>query len=140
MKIEFLSTLAVIAPDPPASRKLYVDALGLPLESRGDNDYHASEQIGGCKHFAVWPLSQAAEACFGTNQWPAERPVPQVSIEFDVADAPAASEAARELRQAGYELLDPAREEPWGQTVARLQSPEGAIIGISYAPSLHDRD
>jgi len=85
MKIEFLSTLAVIAPDPPASRKLYVDALGLPLESRGDNDYHASEQIGGRKHFAVWPLSQAAEACFGTAQWPAERPVPQVSIEFDVA-------------------------------------------------------
>jgi catechol 2,3-dioxygenase-like lactoylglutathione lyase family enzyme len=140
MKIEFLSTLAVIAPDPPASRKLYVDALGLPLESRGDNDYHASEQIGGCKHFAVWPLSQAAEACFGTAQWPAERPVPQVSIEFDVADARAASEAAQELQQAGYELLHPAREEPWGQTVARLQSPEGAIIGISYAPSLHDRD
>ena len=140
MKIEFLSTLAVIAPDPAASRKLYVDALGLPLESRGDNDYHASEQIGGCKHFAVWPLSQAAEACFGTAQWPAERAVPQVSIEFDVADAPAASEAAQELQQAGYELLHPAREEPWGQTVARLQSPEGAIIGISYAPSLHDRD
>jgi catechol 2,3-dioxygenase-like lactoylglutathione lyase family enzyme len=140
MKIEFLSTLAVIAPDPPASRKLYVDALGLPLESRGDNDYHASEQIGGCKHFAVWPLSQAAEACFGTAQWPAERPVPQVSIEFDVADAPAATEAAQELQQAGYELLHPAREEPWGQTVARLQSPEGAIIGISYTPSLHDRD
>jgi catechol 2,3-dioxygenase-like lactoylglutathione lyase family enzyme len=140
MKIEFLSTLALIAPDPPASRKLYVDALGLPLESRGDNDYHASEQIGGCKHFAVWPLSQAAEACFGTAQWPAGRPVPQVSIEFDVADAPAASEAAQELQQAGYELLHPAREEPWGQTVARLQSPEGAIIGISYAPSLHDRD
>ena len=140
MKIEFLPTLAVIAPDPPASRKLYVDALGLPLESRGDNDYRASEQIGGCKHFAVWPLSQAAEACFGIAQWPAERPVPQVSIEFDVADAPAASEAAQELQQAGYELLHPAREEPWGQTVARLQSPEGAIIGISYAPSLHERD
>jgi catechol 2,3-dioxygenase-like lactoylglutathione lyase family enzyme len=138
VKIEFLSTLAVIASDPPASRKLYVDALGLPLESRGDNDYHASEQIGGCKHFAVWPLSQAAEACFGTAQWPAGRPVPQVSIEFDVADARAASEAPQELQQAGYELLHPAREEPWGQTVARLQSPEGAIIGISYAPALHE--
>ncbi len=29
------------------------------------------------------------------------------------------------------------REEPWGQTVARLLSSEGSIIGISYAPSLH---
>ena len=140
MKIEFLSTLAVIAPDPPASRKLYVDALGLPLSSGADSEYHHSEQISGCKHFAVWPLSQAAEACFGTRQWPAERPVPQVSIEFDVADADAVHAAARELQEAGYELVHPVREEPWGQTVARLQSLEGAIIGISYAPSLHEQN
>ena len=140
MKIEFLSTLAVIAPDPPASRKLYVDALGLPLSSGADSEYHHSEQISGCKHFAVWPLSQAAEACFGTPQWPAERPVPQVSIEFDVADADAVHAAARELQEAGYELIHPVREEPWGQTVARLQSLEGAIIGVSYAPSLHERN
>jgi catechol 2,3-dioxygenase-like lactoylglutathione lyase family enzyme len=137
MKIEFLSTVAVIAPDPPASRKLYVDALGLPLQSGGDGEYHHSEQISGCKHFGVWPLSQAAEACFGTTQWPAERPVPQVSIEFDVANAVAVGAAAQELQEAAYELLHPPREEPWGQTVARLQSPEGAIVGISYAPSLH---
>ena len=97
MKIEFLSTIAVITPDPRASRKLFVDALGLPLEGRGDEEYQRSEQIAGCKHFGVWPLSQAAEACFGNTQWPAERPVPQVSIEFDVADAAAVSEAAQEL-------------------------------------------
>jgi catechol 2,3-dioxygenase-like lactoylglutathione lyase family enzyme len=136
MQIKFLSTLALIAPDPPASRKLYVDALGLPLE--GDGEYRYTDQIEGSKHFAVWPLSQAAEACFGTTEWPPGRPVPQVSIEFDVADAEGVSTAAQELEQDGYELLHGAREEPWGQTVARLQSPEGAIIGISYAPSLHD--
>ena len=140
MNIEFLSTVAVIAPDPPASRNLYVDALGLPLESHGDDDYHHSEQIAGCKSFGVWPLSQAARACFGTLKWPAGRPVPQVSIEFDVAGAAAVGPAARELEQGGYELLHPAREEPWGQTVARLQSPEGAIIGISYAPVLHHEE
>jgi hypothetical protein len=32
----------------------------------------------------------------------------------------------------------PLRREPWGQMVARLQSPEGAIVGISYTPVLHD--
>jgi catechol 2,3-dioxygenase-like lactoylglutathione lyase family enzyme len=138
VKIEFLSTMAVIAPDPPASRKLYVDALGLPLKGGADGEYHHSEQIDGCKHFGVWPLSQAAQACFGTTDWPAGRLVPQVSIEFDVADATAVSAAAQELQETGYELLHPAREEPWGQTVVRLQSPEGAIVGISYAPSLHD--
>jgi catechol 2,3-dioxygenase-like lactoylglutathione lyase family enzyme len=41
MNLEFLATVAVIAPDPPASRKLYVETLGLPLESQG-GDYHHS--------------------------------------------------------------------------------------------------
>ncbi len=137
MNIEFLATVAVIAPDPSKSRDLYVEALGLPLQAEGDGYYH-SEQIAGCKSFGIWPLSQAAQACFGTDQWPVERPVPQVSLEFDVASVAAVAPAARDLEQAGYELLHEAREEPWGQTVARLQSPEGAIIGISYAPILHD--
>ena len=137
MNIEFLSTVAVITPDTASSRKLYVEALGLPLEGEGDGYYH-SEQMAGCKSFGIWPLSQAAQACFGADEWPAGRPVPQVSIEFDVAAAAAVGSAALELQQAGYELLHAAREEPWGQTVARLQSPEGAIVGISYAPVLHD--
>ena len=37
-------------------------------------------------------------------------------------------------------LLHLPREEPWGQTVARLQSPEGTIIGVSFTPVLHDQD
>ena len=139
MNVEFLSTVAVIAPDPAASCELYVGALGLPLEGQGNGYYH-SEQIAGCKSFAIWPLSQAAEACFGTPRWPAERAMPQVSIEFDVGDAAAVGSAAEELEQAGYELLHPARTEPWGQTVARLQSREGAIVGISYIPMLHDEN
>ena len=85
MEIEFLSTIAVITPDPPASRGLYAGALGLPFEGAGDSGYHHSDQIPGCTHFGIWPLSQAAEACFGTTRWPAERPVPQFSVEFDVA-------------------------------------------------------
>ncbi|HEX3801696.1 MAG TPA: VOC family protein [Solirubrobacteraceae bacterium] len=137
MNIEFLSTVAVITPDPPASRKLYVDTIGLPL---GGEEYLHSEQVAGCKSFGIWPLSQAAQACFGTSQWPTDRPTPQTSIEFDVANAAAVNSAARELQQAGYELLHQPREEPWGQTVARLQSPEGAIVGISHIPSFHVHD
>ena len=127
----------MITPDTASSRTLYVEAIDLPLEGQGDG-YHHSEQIAGCKSFGIWPLAQAAQACFGTGEWPAGRPVPQASIEFDVAGAAAAGPAARELQQAGYELLHPVREEPWGHTVARLQSPEGAIVGISYTPVLHD--
>ena len=136
MDIEFVATVAVIAPDPARSRSLYVDALGLPLTGEGGGYFH-SESITGCKSFGIWPLSQAARACFGVDQWPTDRAVPQVSIEFDVPSAEAVAPAARELVEAGHELLHEAREEPWGQTVARLQSPEGAIVGIAYTPVLH---
>ena len=137
MNIEFLTSVAVITADPPASRRLYVDTLGLPLESGTDDEYFHTGKLPGCRHFGVWPLHQAAQACFGTSMWPADRPVPQISLEFDVADADAVQAAANELVAAGYEILHQAREEPWGQTVVRLQSPEGSIVGVSYAPSLH---
>ena len=137
MEIEFVSGVAVIAPDPARSRSLYVDTLGLPLTSQG-GDYFHSEQIAGVKHFGVWPLSQAAQACFGTEQWPAHLAVPQVSVEFDVADVARVQDAADELEAAGHQLLHPPRQEPWGQTVVRLLSPEGAIVGISYIPSMHE--
>jgi|SRR5437763_6788672 len=138
MKIEFVSSVAVITPDPPQSRRLYIDTLGLPLTSQSGDDYLHSEQIPGTKHFGIWPLSQAAEACFGSEQWPEQFTVPQASVEFDVADVAAVQAAADELVAAGYELLHAVRQEPWGQTVVRLLSPECAIVGISYAPALHE--
>jgi catechol 2,3-dioxygenase-like lactoylglutathione lyase family enzyme len=138
MKILFIASFAVIAPDPPKSRELYVGALGLPLSAAEGSEYWHSEKIAGAKHFGVWPLSQAAEACFGRSSWPAELTVPQASVEFEVEDANAVAAAGEELKQAGFELLHPARQEPWGQTVVRLLSSEGLIVGVSYAPSLHD--
>jgi len=135
--IEFIASMSVIAAEPAESRKLFVEALGLPLKAADGDDYFHSEEIGGAKHFGVWPLTQAAQACFGTPEWPSERIVPQASIEFEVSDAGAVAAAAEELEQDGLELLHGAREEPWGQTVARLQSVDSLIVGISYAPWLH---
>jgi catechol 2,3-dioxygenase-like lactoylglutathione lyase family enzyme len=137
MKIEFITGVAVITGDVGASRGLYVGVLGLPLESEGGDGYLHSEKIGGCKHFGVWPLEQAARACFGKGEWPAEYRVPQASIEFEVGDAEAVGAGAKELEERGHRLLHGARVEPWGQTVARLLSPEGLIVGISYVPMFH---
>jgi catechol 2,3-dioxygenase-like lactoylglutathione lyase family enzyme len=134
VRVQFISSFAVITERPAESRKLYVDALGLPL---GDDDYLHSEEIDGSRHFGVWPLTQAAQACFGSPEWPADRTVPQASVEFEVEDVAAVDAAAAELRQQGHELLHDARTEPWGQTVARLISPENVVVGISYAPWQH---
>src|SRR5215831_12475228 len=139
MQIEFIAGVAVVSADPSRSRELYVAALGLPLADDNGGEYFHSERIEGSKHFAVWPLTQAAQACFGTDEWPPDRAVPQVSIEFEVANPAAVAAAAAELEEKGFQLLHAAREEPWGQTVARLLSTEGSIVGISYTPALHPR-
>jgi catechol 2,3-dioxygenase-like lactoylglutathione lyase family enzyme len=136
MDVQFVASVSVIAPDPAASRRLYVDTLGLPLE-RLEGEYFASEHVDGSRHFGVWPLEDAAQACFGTDTWPAERPVPQASLEFELAGPEAVADGAAELRAAGYTLLHESRTEPWGQTVARLQSVEGLVVGLSYAPWMH---
>ena len=138
MDVLFIASVAVVTADPPRSRTLFMDALGLPLEGEGDG-YYSSGNIAGSKHFGVWPLSEAAQACFGTPEWPAGRVVPQASIEFEVKDADAVAAAGDELQRAGYELLHPARTEPWGQTVARLLTEDGLIVGISYIPVFHDK-
>jgi catechol 2,3-dioxygenase-like lactoylglutathione lyase family enzyme len=139
MNVLFIASVAVVAADPPESRKLFIDAIGLPLEGEADG-YYSSGNIAGSKHFGVWPLSQAADACFGTTKWPADRVVPQASIEFEVENAEAVAAAGAELQRAGFELLHPARTEPWGQTVTRLLTADGMIVGISYAPSFHEKE
>src|SRR5947208_4950059 len=134
MKVLFSSSVSIVAADAAKSRRLFINTLGLPLEAaQPGDDYYFSEKVDGSKHFGVWPLAQAAQACFGTSDWPADRPAPQVSIEFEVENEAAVEQAGHELESQGYKLLHPAKREPWGQTVARLLSDEGAIIGISFA-------
>src|SRR5690348_10831466 len=129
MNVSFVTSVAVIAADPASNRKLFVDALGLPLRPASDgSDYYMSEEVGGVKHFGVWPLSEAAQACFGSPEWPANVTTPQASIEFEVESAEAVAPAGAELEAAGFELLHEARQEPWGQTVARVLSPDGIVV------------
>jgi len=78
-------------------------------------------------------LPSAAESCFGTKTWPDDVPAPQAWLEFDVEDVAAAT---RVLASRGYRLLVENRLEPWGQTVTRLLSPEGILIGITLTPWL----
>jgi catechol 2,3-dioxygenase-like lactoylglutathione lyase family enzyme len=137
MDIQFVTSVAMITADPARSQELYLDTFGLPLTDDSGSGYFHSEDVEGTRHFGIWPLSQAAQACFGEDEWPAHLATPQVSIEFEVADRAALDDAADELTAAGHALLHPPREEPWGQVVARLLSPEGAIVGVSFAPSLH---
>lgn len=132
MDIEFVAGFAAIVSDRVEAKRFYVDTLGLPLEGE---HYLMTDAVEGAKHLGAWRLEDAATACFGTPEWPDERPVPHATIEFEVADVAA---AAAELTDAGYELVHDAREEPWGQTVARIQTRDGLLVGLSRTPWLHE--
>lgn len=131
-----MAGVAPIVADPAAARRFYRDTLGLPLEPVTD-DYLAVDGFGGMKHLGVWPLADAARSCFGTDTWPADVPVPQATIELEVAGEAEVAAAAAELEGAGHRLLHGARTEPWGQTLARLLGPEGLLIGVCHTPWLH---
>jgi catechol 2,3-dioxygenase-like lactoylglutathione lyase family enzyme len=128
-KVLFIAGFGPVVRDPKASRALYVETLGIEFDAM--DEYLHTEKIEGAKAFALWPLSQAAQSCFGKEEWPADLPVPQAWLEFDVADVARASE---ELRRRGYVLLVNNRKEPWGQTVSRLLSPEGLLVGVTHTP------
>lgn len=135
MKPSFVAGFGPVVRDGEDSRRFWRDA-GFELEEAAP-DYFATDDVDGVKAFALWPLSQAAENTFGTSDWPADLPTPQAWIELDVESPAAVAEAAAEMVEAGHGLLREARQEPWGQTTARLLSPEGLLVGISYTPWMH---
>ncbi len=79
----FVVGFGPIVRDPAASRKFYSETLGLEFKEDASGYLYTGE-LDGVKHFALWPLAQAAESCFGTDQWPGNLAVPQAWIEFDV--------------------------------------------------------
>ena len=80
---------------------------------------------------------QAAQAVFGADEWPSDLPTPQAWLELDVASPQAVADAVAELEAAGQRILTAAHDEPWGQTTARLLSPEGLLVGVTYTPWMH---
>lgn len=110
MEIKCIAGFATITKDPEASASLYQDALGLPLERM--DDYRFMDKFPGAHHFGVWPLSMAAQSCFGQNKWPESVPEPTATIEFELANASAVEAAVREMKENGQEFIHEARTEP----------------------------
>lgn len=138
MNIIAIAGVAVITKNPKASASLYGNLLQLPLKDMG-GDYIAMSDFDGAKHFGVWPLSAAAQSCFGKDVWPSDIPAPTSTIEFELADEASVQAAVEEMKRKGQSFVHEARREPWGQTVARFISPEGVLIGLSYIPSFHEK-
>ncbi len=77
MDVRFIAGFGPVAPDLGASRAFYIDALGLPLTGDasqlldGDASYLHTTAVEGAKHFAVWPLAEAAPYLASASVTPA---------------------------------------------------------------------
>jgi catechol 2,3-dioxygenase-like lactoylglutathione lyase family enzyme len=134
MKVLFVAGFGPIVRDAAEHRRLYGEALGIRFKEEKDG-YRHTEALAGVKTFALWPLWQAAQSCFGKDAWPEEIPAPQAWLEFDVDDV---EKATAELESQGYRMLVRNKREPWGQTVSRFLAPEGLLVGIACTPALRE--
>lgn len=134
IEVLFIAGFGPIVSDAATSRQLYNQTLGIAFKEESGGYLH-TEALKGAKTFALWPLSQVAESCFGKDSWPNEIPPPQAWLEFDVEDVASATEA---LESQGHRMLVKNKKEPWGQTVSRFLTREGLLVGITCTPSMRE--
>ncbi len=135
MRILFIAGFGPIVHDQDAGRNLYGKALGISFKEEKGGYLH-TEALSGARSFALWPLSQAAESCFGRNAWPDNLPTPHAWLEFDVDDV---EMAAAELESMGYRVLIKNKKEPWGQIVSRFLDSDGILVGLTFTPSMREK-
>ena len=68
-EVLFIAGFGPIDRDIAESRKLYADSLGISFKEDAGG-YLYTGALQGAKHFALWPLAQAAKFCFGTDSGP----------------------------------------------------------------------
>ncbi len=137
-EVLFVAGFGPITQNQQQSSEFYLNILALPLKPMEGNSRYLTceqDQLGGVKHFALWPLDQAALSCFSDNTWPEDIAIPQSWIEFEVFNL---ERSTQKFIDKGYSLLVENRMEPWGQTVTRLLSPEGILVGLTVTPWLRE--
>ena len=101
IKVLFVAGFGPIVRDRIAGRNLYGETFNISFKEEQGGYLH-TEALKGVGSFALWPLEQAAQSCFGKDSWPDNTPVPQAWLEFDVEDVEGAT---AELESRGYRML-----------------------------------
>src|SRR5205807_10022446 len=123
IKVLFVAGFGPIVRDRVAGGNLYGETLNISFTKERGGYLH-TEALKGVRTFALWPLDQAAQSCFGKDSWPDNTPAPQAWLEFDVEDVEGAT---AELEARGYRLLIKNKKEPRGQPVTRFLSPAAPL-------------
>ena len=126
--LRHLASIAEIVEDFEAAVVFYRDTLGLEVEVHHDG--YADVTMPGSLHFGIWSRAEAAKATFGSPD-AADRIPLGFTVGFEVDDV-AASE--KRLSDAGIDVLQPAKTEPWEQVTSRFLTPGGAFCEVAETP------
>ena len=126
--LRHLASIGEVVEDVGASVRFYQDILGLEVEVL--NEGYAVVTVPGTLHFGIWSRAEAAKATYGSPE-AAERVPLGFTIGFEVDDVAAAE---KRLADAGVDVLQPAKTEPWEQVTSRFLTPGGSFCEIAETP------
>ncbi len=126
--LRHLASIAEVVEDVDAAVHFYRDILGLEVEVH--NEGCADVTVPGTLHFGIWSRSEAAKATYG-NPEAADRVPLGFTIGFEV-DAVATAE--KRLADAGIEVVQPTKTEPWEQVTSRFLTPGGSFCEVAETP------
>ena len=126
--LRHLASIAEVVEDVDAAVRFYQDILGLEVEVH--NEGYADVTVRGTLHFGIWSRAEAAKATYGSPE-AADRVPLGFTIGFEVDDV---ATAEKHLTDAGIEVVQPTKTEPWEQVTSRFLTPGGSFCEIAETP------
>lgn len=126
--LRHLASIAEVVENVDAAVHFYRDILGLEVEVH--NEGYADVTVPGTLHFGIWSRAEAAKATYGSPE-AANRVPLGFTIGFEVDDVVAAE---KRLADAGIEVVQPTKTEPWEQVTSRFLTPGGSFCEIAETP------
>lgn len=126
--LRHLASIAEVVEDVDATIHFYRDVLGLEVEVHSEG--YADVTVPGTLHFGIWSRAEAAKATYGSPE-AADRVPLGFTIGFEVDDVAAAE---KRLTDAGMEVIQPTKTEPWEQVTSRFLTPGGSFCEIAETP------
>ena len=123
-----LASIPEVVEDFDAAVNIYSDTLGLEVEIFHQG--YANVTVPGTLHFGIWSRAEAAKATYG-NPEAADRVPLGFTIGFEVDDV---AVAEKSLADAGIDVVQPTKTEPWEQVTSRFLTPGGSFCEIAATP------
>lgn len=126
--LRHLASIAEVVDDVDAAVHFYRDILG--LEVKVHNEGYADVTVPGTLHFGIWSRAEAATATYGSPEAASRVPL-GFTVGFEVDDV---ADAEKRLSEAGIEVVQSTKTEPWEQVTSRFLTPGGSFCEIAETP------